>query len=168
MALFSFIKEAGANVFTKKKFRAEEQTEITESRKVEMQQEDQRAAEDLKERILDRSLRVKKLEIEIDGDIATVTGKAFDQANREKIILLVGNTQGIAKVDDQLDIEKPGSEAYLHTVEYGENHLRDIAKQHYNDENKYIVIFEANKPMLEEPGKLYPGQVLRIPQLEKK
>jgi nucleoid-associated protein YgaU len=28
------------------------------------------------------------------------------------------------------------------------------------------VIFEANKPMLSDPDKIYPGQVLRIPDLE--
>jgi nucleoid-associated protein YgaU len=26
-----------------------------------------------------------------------------------------------------------------------------------------MVIFEANRPMLEHPDKIYPGQVLRIP-----
>jgi nucleoid-associated protein YgaU len=29
---------------------------------------------------------------------------------------------------------------------------------------KYPAIFEANKPMLKDPDKIYPGQVLRIPQ----
>jgi nucleoid-associated protein YgaU len=28
------------------------------------------------------------------------------------------------------------------------------------------VIFEANKPMLSHPDKIYPGQVLRIPDLD--
>jgi len=28
-----------------------------------------------------------------------------------------------------------------------------------------MVIFEANKPMLSDPNKIYPGQVLRIPPL---
>jgi nucleoid-associated protein YgaU len=30
--------------------------------------------------------------------------------------------------------------------------------------SKYTAIFEANKPMLSHPDKIYPGQVLRIPQ----
>jgi nucleoid-associated protein YgaU len=30
---------------------------------------------------------------------------------------------------------------------------------------KYGIIFEANKPMLKSPDLIYPGQVLRIPQL---
>ena len=32
------------------------------------------------------------------------------------------------------------------------------------DAMKYPVIFEANKPMLKDPDKIYPGQVLRIPK----
>ncbi len=35
----------------------------------------------------------------------------------------------------------------------------------YGDANKYQAIFEANKPMLMDPDKIYPGQVLRIPPL---
>ncbi len=31
---------------------------------------------------------------------------------------------------------------------------------------KYMKIFEANKPMLKDPNKIYPGQVLRIPPLD--
>ena len=41
--------------------------------------------------------------------------------------------------------------------------LSKIAKQFYGNAGKYTVIFEANKPMLKDPDKIYPGQVLRIP-----
>ena len=41
--------------------------------------------------------------------------------------------------------------------------LTAIAKAHYGDPMKYPVIFEANGPMLTDPDKIYPGQVLRIP-----
>jgi nucleoid-associated protein YgaU len=41
-----------------------------------------------------------------------------------------------------------------------------IAKRHYGDTNKYQVIFEANRPMLIDPNKIYPGRVLRIPPLK--
>ena len=55
-------------------------------------------------------------------------------------------------------------EAIYHTVEKGD-WLSKIAKKHYGDANKYMLIFEANKPMLSDPDKIYPGQVLRIPAL---
>ncbi len=31
---------------------------------------------------------------------------------------------------------------------------------------KYPAIFEANEPMLKDPDKIYPGQVLRLPELD--
>ena len=43
--------------------------------------------------------------------------------------------------------------------------LSAISKKYYGDANKYNVIFEANKPMLSDPNKIYPGQKLRIPAL---
>ena len=46
----------------------------------------------------------------------------------------------------------------------GDN-LSKIAKAFYGDANKYPVIFEANKPMLSSPDKIYPGQMLRIPAI---
>ena len=53
-------------------------------------------------------------------------------------------------------------EAQFHTVVRGDT-LSAIAKKFYGDANKYPVIFEANKPMLSHPDKIYPGQMLRIP-----
>ena len=54
--------------------------------------------------------------------------------------------------------------AQFHTVVSGDS-LSKIAKEFYGDAMKYPVIFEANKPMLTHPDKIYPGQVLRIPPL---
>ena len=42
--------------------------------------------------------------------------------------------------------------------------LSKIAREFYGSANKYPVIFEANKPMLSNPDRIYPGQVLRIPK----
>ena len=49
-----------------------------------------------------------------------------------------------------------------YTVVKGDT-LSAISKRQYGDANKYMRIFEANKPMLSDPNKIYPGQVLRIP-----
>ncbi len=67
-------------------------------------------------------------------------------------------------MDDQLQVAKPEPEAVWHTVVRGDS-LSKIAKKHYGDAMKYPLIFEANKPMLTDPDKIYPGQVLRIPPL---
>jgi nucleoid-associated protein YgaU len=77
---------------------------------------------------------------------------------------VIGNTQGVARVDDQMTVETPEPEATFYTVERGDT-LSAIAKEHYGDATKYPVIFEANRPMLEDPDRIYPGQVLRIPPL---
>ncbi len=110
-------------------------------------------------------LDVDELGVRLDEDVATVTGKVKSQADREKVVLAVGNTRGIARVDDRLEVEKKEPEATMYTVKSGDS-LSKIAKQHYGNAMKYPVIFEANKPMLKDPDKIYPGQVLRIPPLE--
>lgn len=55
----------------------------------------------------------------------------------------------------------PGGSAF-YTVQKGDT-LSAIARTQYGDANAYPRIFEANKPMLSHPDKIYPGQVLRIP-----
>ncbi len=62
-------------------------------------------------------------------------------------------------------VAKPEPEAKMHTVVSGDT-LSKISKQFYGDPMKYMKIFEANKPMLKDPNKIYPGQVLRIPPLD--
>jgi nucleoid-associated protein YgaU len=63
-----------------------------------------------------------------------------------------------------MTVDQSAPEANFYTVVKGDN-LSKIAKQFYDNPNKYPVIFEANKPMLSHPDKIYPGQVLRIPPL---
>lgn len=92
----------------------------------------------------------------------TLRGEAPDQATREKVLLAAGNVHGVASVDDQMSVARPEPEAKFHTVAKGDT-LSAIAKTYYGNANKYMVIFEANQPMLSHPDKIYPGQVLRIP-----
>jgi nucleoid-associated protein YgaU len=63
-----------------------------------------------------------------------------------------------------MSVDQSAPEAVFYTVVKGDT-LSRIAKQHYADANKYPAIFEANRPMLTHPDKIYPGQVLRIPPL---
>ncbi len=153
MGLFSFIKDAGAKLFGIGKTAAEEAVEKETK---------------LLEAIEALGFSVANLRIKVDGDIAVVTGEAESQSVREKVILVVGNTEGIATVDDQMTVAPIAEEepvAQFHTVQKGDT-LSKIAKKFYGNAMKYPVIFEANKPMLTHPDKIYPGQVLRIPQLD--
>ena len=73
--------------------------------------------------------------------------------------------KGVARVDDRLEVLQKEPEAQFYTVKSGDS-LSKIAKVFYGNAMKYPVIFEANKPMLKSPDKIYPGQVLRIPAAE--
>ncbi len=161
MGLFSFIKDAGAKIFGGKTS-AEKAAEAAAAEKAA----EAAAAKKLQETISDLQLKVENLNVHIKGDMATVKGAAHDQATKEKVVLVVGNSSGIATVDDQMTVENPEPEAQFHTVVSGDT-LGKIAKKYYGNAMKYPVIFEANKPMLKDPDLIYPGQVLRIPHLDK-
>ena len=154
MGLFSFIKNAGAKVFGIGKTTAEEAAEEAAEK-----------AAKLSNAVQILGLNVEGLSIQVDDDTATIYGEAENQATREKVVLVVGNTEGIASVDDQMTTAIQEPEAQFHTVVSGDT-LGKIAKTYYGNAMKYPVIFEANKPMLTDPDKIYPGQVLRIPVLE--
>lgn len=51
-----------------------------------------------------------------------------------------------------------------YTVAQGD-HLMKIAQNKYGDKDQWNVIFEANKETIKEPTKIYPGQVIVIPDL---
>ena len=164
MGLFSFIKDAGAKVFGIGKTSAEEAAEAAADAAAAKARREEAAANRLEETVSDLQLQVEDLNIKIDDDTATICGMAYDQTTREKVILVVGNSNGIATVDDQMTVEHTEPEAQFHTVVSGDT-LGKIAKNYYGNAMKYPVIFEANKPMLKDPDLIYPGQVLRIPVL---
>jgi len=123
---------------------------------------DQERSAKLENHVRKLGLEVEQLKVDVEGDVAKVSGRVESQAEREKIVLAVGNTEGVARVDDQLEVLKPEPEAKYYTVVKGDT-LSKIAKEFYGNAMKYPVIFEANKPMLTNPDLIYPGQVLRIP-----
>ncbi|PKG53490.1 peptidoglycan-binding protein LysM [Olleya sp. 1-3] len=164
MGLFSFIKNAGAKVFGIGKTDKEE---VAEAAAAEVKME-ALAASKLEETARDLDLHVEGLTIFIDDDAATISGEAADQATKEKMVLLVGNSDGIATVDDKMTVAVAAvvvPEAQFHAVVSGDT-LGKIAKKYYGNAMKYTEIFEANKPMLTDPDKIYVGQVLRIPALD--
>jgi nucleoid-associated protein YgaU len=103
-------------------------------------------------------LETKGAQLSVSGDKVTVSGGDLTPEEREKIILAVGNVKGVAAVEAETEVEP-----HFHTVEKGDT-LWAISKKTLGDGNRYNEIFEANKPMLKHPDKIYPGQVLRIPQ----
>jgi nucleoid-associated protein YgaU len=118
----------------------------------------------LKKQVSDLGLATDDLDVQVQGDTVKVSGKAASQEDKEKIVLALGNVEGVAKVEENISTPAATPEAVFYTVQKGDT-LSAIAKKQYGDASKYNAIFEANKPMLDHPDKIYPGQVLRIPPL---
>ncbi len=153
MGLFDFVKDAGEKLFNQGPDEAET---------------NQLKADSIKGHVMGLGLEVQNLSVAFDDGIATIGGVVTSQADEERILLAVGNIYGVAQVNDQVEVQvpeplpEPEPVAVLYTVKAGDT-LGAIAKAHYGDYKKYPVIFEANKPMLKDPDRIYPGQVLRIP-----
>lgn len=165
MGLFSFLKNAGAKIFN---------TVTGTKEEAKISEEEAKIAEDIarKQKIIvlkgvvsNLSIDVEDLEVDFYDDTVTVYGKVDSQENKEKVILALGNVAGVASVDDRMIVHNPAPAAVFYEVKKGDS-LSKIAKAHYGNAMKYPTIFEANKPMLKDPNKIYPGQVLRIPTLD--
>lgn len=154
MGLFSFLKNAGSKLFKKKA------PEVTPTPSASAAPEPSK--EDLlKQEIQNLGIPIDNLDIELCEQVI-VRGKTMTNAEREKVILALGNVEGVGCVDDYIEVANPEPEAVFYTVKKGDS-LSLISKAQYGDPMKYQMIFEANKPMLSHPDKIYPGQVLRIP-----
>lgn len=138
MGIWSFVKDAGKSVF-RKDTPNDKNALIAEIEAL--------------------GLQSQGLDISVDGEKVKVTGKAVSQEAKEKVILAVGNVEGIAEVEDDV----PGVDPVFQMVSKGDT-LWGIAREALGNGNRYMEIFDANKPMLAHPDKIYPGQVLRIPQ----
>lgn len=104
----------------------------------------------------------KDLKVKVDGETVKLEGEVPDQETREKLILAAGNIAGVSAVEDAMLAKATGEAAVFHEVKKGDT-LSKIAQTYLGKASRYSEIFEANKPMLDHPDKIYPGQVLRIP-----
>lgn len=142
----------------------------------------------------DNGIDPSTLDFSFGGDgTVTISGTAANEAERQKIIELVSGIAGVSAVNDQTSVapppapeapvvaapepevssapspepatEAPPTAAKTYTVQPGDS-LWKIAEAHYGNGSKYMKIFEANQPLLEDPDKIFPGQELVIPDLE--
>ncbi len=163
MGLLSFIKEAGEKLFGKGTAQtAMAAAQADPSSEAKTKAANDAAADAILAYIESQGLKATALTVTFDGATATVYGVADNQATKEKIVLCCGNVQGVEAVNDRMTVDQSEPEAQYYTVVKGDN-LSKISKQFYGDPNKYMRIFEANKPMLKSPDLIYPGQMLRIP-----
>lgn len=145
MGIFAFVKEAGEKLWES------------------IVGQEAQAAESLKDHIAKVGLGNPNIQVSVEGAKVIATGEVASQEEKEKILLALGNVAGVSGVEDHITVATPAAEARFVTVKKGDT-LSAIAKAEYGNANLYNKIFEANKPMLSHPDKIYPGQVLRIPE----
>ena len=165
MSLIDFVKDAGEKLFGGGKAKAAmTQAAAAPTDPAVVKAANDAAGDAILEYIKVQGLSATGLTVTYDGatTTASVFGVAPDQATMEKIVLCCGNVSGVASVNNMMSVDQSAPEATYYTVVAGDN-LSKISKANYGDPNKYMKIFEANKPMLSDPNKIYPGQVLRIP-----
>jgi len=175
MSIISFIKDAGEHLFKRphpvpdiRPLPGHPATTPTTgaSAKPDIDALEMSAAKAIRNYVASKGLPADKLDIDYDANTATVTvsGTVPDQETREKVVVCCGNVASVEHVNDQLTVANGGKAGEYYTVQSGDT-LSKIAKHYYGDANRYSAIFEANKPMLTDPDKIYPGQTLRIPRL---
>jgi len=169
MGLFSFVKDAGAAIFGG-----------SDEKEADINAPTKSLSAHLRENGIDPSA----LDIEFQPDRIVVSGEVASQEEKEKIVMIIGNVRDVETVEDRLVLasaaaapaptsaEAPATagaeatpedwQADTYTVVPGDT-LGGIAQKLYGSAGKYMKIFEANTPMLKDPNKIYPGQVLRIP-----
>jgi nucleoid-associated protein YgaU len=147
MSLWNFAKSVGAKLFGASEAQAAD-------------------ADTLRKEAEKHGLDMSGVELKVDGDKVVLSGKALSTEEAEKIVLAIGNTTGVAAVENNVQVANAAPESRTYEVKKGDN-LWKIAEAMYGKGKgaQHTVIFEANKPMLSHPDKIYPGQVLRVPPL---
>ena len=123
---------------------------------------------------------VQNLQVTFANGVATLRGTASSQAAAEKAVLIAGNVDGVRQVNDDglavagqapvtgtmgknPDVAKaPKAEPRFYDIKSGDT-LSKIAKQYYGDANQWQRLFEANREVIGDPDKIYPGQRIRVP-----
>ncbi|MFJ7881969.1 peptidoglycan-binding protein LysM [Pseudomonas sp. NPDC096917] len=146
MSIFSFVKEAGEKLIDL----------LTPG--------NANASDELKKHVEQVGLGNPNIKAEVNGDKITVSGEVASQEEKEKIILAAGNIAGVASVEDNITVTGPVVVASRFVVVEKGDTLSAISLRVYGNANLYNKIFEANKPLLKDVNKIYPGQTLRIPE----
>jgi len=146
MGLFDFVKDVGRQIFDT----------------------DAEAADNIKNHLEVRTHGLSNLDVKFDDGVVTLCGDCKNEAVRDQAILIAGNIQGVEKViAHDLKAPKPAPEAPKEKAEIYEivsgDTLGAIAKRYYGKASAYMKIFEANRDIIDDPNKIYPGQKIRIP-----
>lgn len=128
---------------------------------------DAEAADNIKQHLEVKLSGIHNVACEFDDGVATISGQCDNQAIRDQAILIAGNVKGVEKVvADGLTAPEPPPEEVskdeFYEIVSGDT-LGAIAKRYYGKASAYMRIFEANREIISDPNKIYPGQKIRIP-----
>ncbi len=106
---------------------------------------------------------VDNLQVTVKDGVASISGEAKSAEALEKAVLMAGNVKGVSEVRSD-DVTAP---AATEKIEYYEivsgDTLSAVAQKYYGKASAYTRIFEANREVIKDPDKIYPGQKIRIP-----
>lgn len=145
MGLFDFVSNIGKKLFNK----AED------------------ASKAVADHLTEDNPGIENLQVAVENGVATITGTAKDAAALEKAVLMAGNIEGITSVNvDGIQVangEQIASDEEFYVIEKGDT-LWKIAEKAYGNGAKYTAIVDANKEVIKDADKIFPGQKIRIPK----
>ena len=110
---------------------------------------------------------LENFQVQVKDGCAILSGTAKSAEALEKAVLIVGNIQGIQKINVDAVTVADGStirgDDEFYTIEKGDT-LWKVAEKAYGSGAKYQKIFEANREVIKDPDKIFPGQKIRIPK----
>lgn len=145
MGLFDFVGDIGRKLFSKK--------------------ED--ASEAITKHIQEDNPGVQNLAVKVEDGVAKIEGNAISAEALEKAILMAGNVVGINTVNvDNVSVqngESLAADEEFYIIQKGDT-LWKIAEKTYGNGAKYTAIVAANKEVIKDADKIFPGQKIRLPK----
>ncbi|MDH3337642.1 MAG: LysM peptidoglycan-binding domain-containing protein [Gammaproteobacteria bacterium] len=128
---------------------------------------DDEAADSIKQHLEIKLSGIKNLDVKFDDGVATICGDCPNEATRSTALLIAGDVKGVERIiADDLTFPEPVEEE-KEKIEFYEivsgDTLGGIAKKFYGKASLYTRIHEANKELIPDPNKIYPGQKIKIP-----
>ena len=118
----------------------------------------------IKEHIEEDNPGIEDLLVAFNKGIVTLSGNANSPEALEKAILMAGNIMGVSKIINKVKSTLPfSSNVEYYEIKSGDT-LWAVAKKHYGDGNSYTKIVEANKEVIKDADKIFPGQKIRLPK----
>ncbi|WGE67142.1 peptidoglycan-binding protein LysM [Actinobacillus equuli subsp. haemolyticus] len=145
MGLFDFAANIGKKLFNK----------------------EEEASQAITEHLNEDNPGVENVQVTVENGVANLSGVAATAAAVEKAVLMAGNIEGISEVKiDGVQIangEALAGDDEFYVIQKGDT-LWEIATKAYGNGAKYKAIVEANKEVIKDENKIFPGQKIRIPK----